>query len=190
MSLSLRISHLESLWPVVLRSVYYEIYHISIKRDRFERKQEEQDSATDYVLATSGYLHLKLCQNRANPIYRCKIFAKAHPRAKVSQTNTHRLKAARKITEWAGCLLLLVHWQFIRSKTEPSPAFFRCRIFLWCRIFLFQVQVTPMVVYLSKSSTTNNAPQWGHFTAYPIISSDVLIETWLYKTQAAWKASL
>lgn len=57
--------------------------------------------------------------------------AKAHPRAKVSQTNTHRLKAARKISEWAGCLLLLVHWQFIRSKTEPSPAFFRCKIFLW-----------------------------------------------------------
>lgn len=71
------------------------------------------------------------CQNGANPIYHCKIFAKAHPRAKVSQTNTHRLKAARKITEWAGCLLLLVYWQLFRSKAEPSPAFFRCRIFLW-----------------------------------------------------------
>lgn len=68
---------------------------------------------------------------RANPIYRCKIFAKAHPRAKVFQTNTYRLKAARKISEWAGCLLLLVHWQLIRFKTEPSPAFFRCRTFLW-----------------------------------------------------------
>lgn len=130
MSLPLRISHLESLWPVMLRSVYYEIQQISNKRDRFEGKQEEQDSATDYVLAMSGYLLLKLCQNWANPIYRCKIFAKAHPRAKVSQTNTHRLKAARKISEWAGCLLLLVHWQLIRSKTEPSPVFFRWRIFL------------------------------------------------------------
>lgn len=108
------------------------LWNISaLKGIRFEGKQEEQDSGTDYVLATSGYLHLKLRQNRANPIYRCKIFAKAHPRAKVSQTNTHRLKAARKISEWAGCLLLLVHWQLIRSKTEPSPAFFRCRIFLW-----------------------------------------------------------
>lgn len=90
-----------------------------------------RENKRNRILATSGYLHLKLCQNGANPIYCCKIFAKAHPRAKVSQTNTHRLKAARKISEWAGCLLLLVHWQLTRSVTGPSPAFFRCRIFLW-----------------------------------------------------------
>lgn len=47
-----------------------------------------------------------------------------------------------------------------------------------------------MVVYLSKSSTTDNAPQWGHFTAYSTISCDVLIETWLYRTKAAWEANL
>lgn len=53
-----------------------------------------------------------------------------HTQGQKSLKQTHRLKAARKISEWAGCLLPLVHWQLIRSKTESSPAFFRCRIFL------------------------------------------------------------
>lgn len=39
---------------------------------------------------------------------------------------------------------------------------------------LFQMQDIPAVVYLSESSETNNAPQWGRFTVYPIVSSDGL----------------
>lgn len=39
---------------------------------------------------------------------------------------------------------------------------------------LFEVQDIPAVVYLSKSSETNNAPQKGCFTVYPIVSSDGL----------------
>lgn len=62
----------------------------------------------------------------------CKIFAKAHPRAKVSQTNINRLKAARKISkQWPCCFLVTVRWQLIRAKPEPSPIFFWCSTFLW-----------------------------------------------------------
>lgn len=98
MSLPASISHPGSSWPVRWRSVFtVTCNQLAMNRADLREKQEEQDSATDYVLATWGYLHLKLCQYRANPTYRCKIFAKAHSRAKVSQTNINRLKAARRI---------------------------------------------------------------------------------------------
>lgn len=84
------------------REVFTTKHHQLAITERDFREQEEQDPAADYVLATSGYLHLNLCQRPANPTYRCKTSAKAHPRAKVSQTNRERLRAARKIGRLAA----------------------------------------------------------------------------------------